>query len=83
MKASQYSLCQLNAGLAVNSSVTVDTLNIAAGSKATAIDSMSGGAVLVSSNRLTQDVDDRMLVLAGMPPCNAQTCPTLCFAHNG
>ena len=80
MRASQYSICQLTAGLAVNSSVTVDALNTAVGSEATAIDSRSGGAVLVSSDRLTQDVDDRMLILAGMPLCNVHACPILCHA---
>ena len=61
----------------MNSSVAVDALNIAVGSRATAIDSRSGGAVLVSSDRLTQDVDDGVLILAGMPVCNAYSCPTL------
>lgn len=56
-----------HAGLAMNSSVTVGTLNTAIGTKATAIDSSGGGPVLVSSSNLTQPVDNAMLVLSGMP----------------
>lgn len=55
------------AGLAMNSSVTVDALNTAIGTKATAIDSSGGGPVLVSSSNLTQPVDNAMLVLSGTP----------------
>ena len=56
-----------HAGLAMNSSVTANTLNTAIGTKATAIDSSGGGPALVSSSNLTQPVDNAMLILSGMP----------------
>lgn len=56
---------QVTAGLVVNSSVTADALNSAVGSNVTAIDSSSGGAMLVSSSRVTGDVDNRTVVLSG------------------
>ena len=56
----------MTAGLVVNSSVTADALNSGVGSNVTAIDSSSGGAVLVNSSRMTGDVDDRTVVLSGM-----------------
>lgn len=51
--------------MVVNSSVTADALNSAVGSNVTAIDSSSGGAMLVSSSRVTGDVDNRTVVLSG------------------
>ena len=54
------------AGLAMNSSVTSAALNAAVGSNVTAIDSSSGGAVLVNSSRITADVDDNTVLLSGM-----------------
>ena len=61
----------------MNSSVTADALNTAVGSKVTAIDSSSGGAVLLDSTRLTQDVDNKLVVLSGTP---AVQC--MCMAHH-
>ena len=61
----------LNVGLAVNSDVTSAALNMATGSNVTAIDSSSGGAVMVNFSRMTADVDDNTVVLSGMlaAPC--------------
>ena len=50
----------------MNSSVTSAALNAAVGSNVTAIDSSSGGAVLVNSSRITADVDDNTVLLSGM-----------------
>ena len=51
----------------MNSSVTSSGLNQAVGSNVTAIDSSSGGAVLVNSSRMTADVDNNTVLLSGMP----------------
>lgn len=53
------------AGLAVNSSVTSSALNQAVGSSVTAIDSNSGGAMLLDFTRMTDAVDDNTAVLSG------------------
>ena len=57
---------QYTAGLAMNSSVTSSALNTAAGVNVTAIDSSSGGAVLINSSRTTADVDNNTVLLSGM-----------------
>ena len=57
---------QYTAGLAMNSSVTSSALNTAVGVNVTAIDSSSGGAVLINSSRTTEDVDNNTVLLSGM-----------------
>ena len=50
----------------MNSSVTSSALNTAVGVNVTAIDSSSGGAVLINSSRTTEDVDNNTVLLSGM-----------------
>ncbi|KAL9589638.1 MAG: hypothetical protein Q9203_001561 [Teloschistes exilis] len=60
------SLLTTDGSLAINSSVTSAALNTAVGSNVTAIDSSSGGAVLLDFSRMTEAVDDNTVVLSGL-----------------
>ena len=53
--------------------MTSRALNTAVGSNMTAIDSSDGGAVLVNSSRLTEDVDNDTVVLSGVPAVHCST----------
>ena len=50
----------------MDSTVTSAALNRAVGSNVTAIDSSTGGAVLLNSTQMTDDVDNNTVVLSGV-----------------
>lgn len=50
----------------MDSTVTSAALNSAVGSNVTAINSSTGGAVLLNSTQLTDDVDNNTVVLSGV-----------------
>lgn len=70
------------AGLAINSSVTSAALNAAVGSNVTAIDSSSGGALLLDFNRVTEAVDNNTVVLSGMPALQDACIPHFVLPPN-